>query len=247
MRRSQKNEKKKKKSQEINIVSSDDQRMYINSRPHHVASFHSPCQTIVPRVFFFFFSVVKSDVSAPLPQNSSPLSRVLVDRCFINQFNHPFDLRPRAVNLSIVIELSPTRLSNQRWPPNEGRRVERRITFSRTFISDVHSTLAGNGTDCGRWDHRAAGASCSPPVRPSCTPSSRPDCTPRSDLRTMAETLHVTTVRSLSRDRRGGIGKACRIPRKSIVLSTLGGGDTRTTRCFLHAARNRDPTSCVSA
>lgn len=92
-----------------------------------------------------------------------------------------------------------------------------RITFPRTFISDVRSTLAGNGTDCGRWDHRAAGASCSPPVRPSCIPSSRPDCTPRLDLRTMAETLHVTTVRSLSRDRRGGIGKACRIPTKSIV------------------------------
>lgn len=140
-------------------------------------------------------------------------------RVFINvyQFNHPFDLRFRLSIFPSSSSSSPTRLSNQRWPPvscstSHVQHGTGRTTFPRTFISDVHSTLAGNGTDCGRWDHRAAGASCSPPVRPSCNPSSRPDCTPRSDLRTMAETLHVTTVRSLSCNWRGDIGKACWIP-----------------------------------
>lgn len=93
------------------------------------------------------------------------------------------------------------------------KREASKATFPRTFISDVHSTLAGNGTDCGRWDHQAAGASCSPPVRPSCSPSSRPDCTPRSVLRTMVETLHVTTVRSLFRNWQAAIGKARQHPR----------------------------------
>lgn len=95
----------------------------------------------------------------------------------------------------------------------EQARIEQ-ATLPRTFISDVHSTLAGNGTDCGRWDHRAAGASCSPPVRPSCSPSSHPDCTLRSDLRTMVETLHVTTVRSLFRNWQAAIGKARQYPRQ---------------------------------
>ena len=66
-----------------------------------------------------------------------------------------------------------------------------------TFISDARNIPVGSGTDCGRPDRRAAGASYWPLVRPSCSPSSRPDCKHHSALRTMSETLHVTTVRTL--------------------------------------------------
>lgn len=191
----------------------------------------------------FFSSMARGDVPSAKFEPFEP--RVFVDRCLINQFNHPFDLPPNRPSIfpssssSRRLDYQISTMAAKRGlscrTPQHGTS---RITFPRTFISDVHSTLAGNGTDCGRWDHRAAGASCSPPVRPSCIPSSRPDCTPRSDLRTMAETLHVTTVRSLSRDRRGGIGKACRIPTKKhrsaarFFLPSEGEGTLKeTARC----------------
>lgn len=77
-----------------------------------------------------------------------------------------------------------------------------------TFISGDHNIRVDSGTDCGRLDHLADGASYWPLVRPSYNPSLHPDCKHRLDLRTMAETLHVTMVRTLIHYWHAGNGQA---------------------------------------
>ena len=72
---------------------------------------------------------------------------------------------------------------------------------------------------------------------------------PRSDLRTMVETLHVTTVRSLSRDRRGGIGKAGRIPTKKARFfpPSAAGEDVERKRyvCFSRCEKSGSNQLCI--